>query len=112
MRTVNKRMTRPMRPRRVMAETEVAPEATELLFEAEDVAGILAEATGEDVTVEADGTTATFTFGEDEIVCEAEETDEVVESSVKIRKNRKPVAASTRRPVKAGRSVKKLPRRK
>lgn len=107
--------TRPMPARRVMADTEVAPEAAELLFEASDVAEVIAEITGQDVEVEAEDTTVTFIVGEDEVTCEAEESDETVESSVKIRRaGRKSVAASTRtrRPVKAGRTVKKLPRRK
>ena len=93
------------RTKRVMAETEVAPEAADLLFEPEDVAELVAEITGEDVTVEADGTAVTFEVGEETFTCEAEEDIEEVESSTRIR-GRKPVKASTalrRAPKKAAR---------
>ena len=51
--------------RNIMADTEVAPEASELLFEADDVAELVAEVTGEDVTVEADEDKVEFTVGEE-----------------------------------------------
>ena len=87
---VNKRLARP-----VKAETEVATEATELLFETEDVAQLLAEVSGEDVEVTADGDVVTFAIGEDEFTVEAEGDEELVESSVAIR-NKKAVAAAAR----------------
>lgn len=83
------------------SEVEVAPEAAELLFETEDVADIIAEATGEVVTAEAEEDIVTFTIGEGEeaevIVAEAEGTEEVLEASTKV--VGKKVTASTRRRV-------------
>lgn len=85
--------------RRVMAETDVAPEATDLLFEAEDVADLVAEVTGENVTVEADEDTAEFTIGEGEeaevITVEAEGDEEVLEACTRISRGRRSVKAST-----------------
>ena len=104
-------------------DVDVAEEATDLLFEAEDVAELVAEVTGDTVAVEADGDTVTFTVGEDDFIVEAEGDEEILESrrisSSKrrisasrrpatkrpvrsaARPARKPVQASTRRPVKA-----------
>lgn len=88
-----------MKPRtkRVMAETEIAEEAQDLLFEAEDVAELLAEVTGEDVKVEADETAVTFDVAGEKFTCEADEGDEVVESSTRVRRGYKRVAASAKR---------------
>lgn len=97
------------RGRRVMADTDVAPEATELLFEAEDVADLVAEVTGEDVDVTADDTTVTFDIGDESYTVEAEGDEEAVESSVRISRRKRTVAASTRRP---GRTVKRVARRR
>lgn len=97
------------RNKRVMAETDVAPEAVDLLFEAEDVAQLVAEITGEDVEVTADETEVTFDVAGETFVCEAEEDSDVVESSRKTDRSMKRVAAS-KRPM--GKAVKKLPRRK
>lgn len=99
---------------RVVAETEVAPEATELLFETEDVAELLAEATGEEVVVEADegGDTVTFNVGEEDVyTVEAEGTEEIVESSTRVMRGKRSVQASTRRPApaKQGRTIRKVP---
>lgn len=76
------------------AEVEVAPEATELLFEVEDVAEIIAEATGEAVEVEAEDDVVTFTVGDQVITAEAEGSEEILEASKKVLKNKKAVAAS------------------
>lgn len=97
------------RKRRLVAEEEinVAPEATELLFEAEDVAELVSEVTGQDVEVTADENTVTFAVGEDEFVVEAEGDEGVVEESRRIPKSRRPVKASTRRPVKANKTAEK-----
>ena len=103
--------TRPAKTRRVMAETEVAEDVVELLFEANDVADLISDVTGEDVTVESDGDVVEFTVGEETFTCEPDEGADTVESSTRILR-RKAVKASTRRPVRAGRTVKKLPRRK
>ena len=79
--------------RRIMADTDVAPEAADLLFEAEDVAQLVAEITGEDVSVEADESAVTFEVAGETYTCEAEEDIEDVEASRKII-GKKPVAAS------------------
>ena len=96
--------------RRVMADTDVAPEASELLFEAEDVADLVSEVTGEDVDVTADDTSVTFDIGEDSYVVEAEGTEDAVESCTTITRKKKAVSASTNR--RAGRQIKCVARRK
>ena len=77
-----------------VAEVEVAEEATDLLFEAEDVAELVAEITDEVVEVEVDGDDVIFNVGEDEYVVTPEGDEELVESSRKISKSKKPVAAA------------------
>lgn len=106
------RGTRPVRTRRVMADTDVATEAVDLLFEAEDVAELVAEVTGEDVEVTADDNAVTFDVGDASYTVEAEGTEESVESSVRISKTRRPVSASTRARTRtsAGRSVRRVKR--
>ena len=104
------------RTKRVMAETEVAPEAAELLFQAEDVAELVAEITGEVVEVEADetGDAVTFNIGEESFTVEAEGTEEAVESCTKMSRSKKPVSASTKRGsvnARRGRVVRKAPGR-
>ena len=102
-------------------EVNVAPEATDLLFEASDVAELVAEITGETVEVTADEDQVTFTVGEDEVTVEPEGDEEVLEACrTRKRKvtssrnaslrNRRPVAANrrpvaSRRPVAASRKV-------
>ena len=88
------------RTKRVMAETEVAEEAQDLLFEAEDVAELIAEITGEDVKVEADETAVTFDVAGEQFTCEADEDDEVVESSTRVRAGRRIAASAKRRPMR------------
>lgn len=91
---------------------DVAPEATDLLFEAEDVAELIADVTGEAVEVEIadEEDTVTFTVGEDEFVVEAEGTEEILESVRKNVRGKKAVTASTKK--RAGRVIKKLPSKK
>ena len=93
---------KPMRRKAVRAGEEVvvdvAPEATDLLFEAEDVAELVAEVTGEEVAVEADEDAVVFTVGEEEFIVEPDGDEEVLEASTKIRKPARKVSASTRRP--------------
>lgn len=91
---------------RANSEVEVAPEATELLFEAQDVADLVAAVTDEDVQVETEGEQVVFTVGEDEFTVEPEGDEEVLES---VRTNKRPVKAS--RAVRANRSVKRSVRR-
>ena len=84
-------------------DIDVAPEATELLFEAEDVAQVVAEATGQDVAVDVTDEGVEFTVGEGEeadvIYVEPDGDEEVLESST--RSCKRSVKASTRaaRPV-------------
>lgn len=87
-------------------DVEIAPEATELLFEVEDVAELVAEVTGEDVTVDADENVVEFTIGDDEVyTVEPDDDAELVESA---KDCRKPVKASRR---VAKRSIRKTSRR-
>lgn len=110
-------------------DVSVAPEATDLLFEAEDVAELLAEVTGEAVEVTADEDQVVFAVGEEEYTAIAEGDEEVLEATRKSFRGKRrvsasrrvagrkaPVAASRRTPagrsnVTAGRSARKMPRR-
>ena len=80
---------------------EVNVEDTDLLFEAEDVAQLLAEVTGEpiDVTVNDDGESVVFAVGDNEFTVQAEGDEEVLETSRRVLKGKKSVKASTARPV-------------
>lgn len=104
--------------RKIMASEEmggeptVAPEASDLLFEAEDVAELVAEVTGAPVEVTADDTTVVFTVGEDEYTVEAEGDEEILETSRRTFRGKRTVAASTHRqpaPQQKGRTVRKMP---
>lgn len=107
--------------RRIAASTEVdgqgasvAPEASDLLFEAEDVAELVAEVTGEAVEVTADEDQVTFAVGEDEFTVQAEGDEEILESVRKPMRNKRTVAASTNRrtnrvPARSGRTIRKVP---
>ena len=106
------RKRRPIRANDEMMDGEVmvAPEATDLLFEAEDVAELLAEVTGEDVEVSADEGTVAFAVGEDEFTVEAEGDEEILESVRKNVRGKRPVAAS-RRANNRRRAIRKSPSR-
>lgn len=95
---------------RIKADTEVTEEAVDLLFETDDVAELIAEVTGEDVDVTADGDVVEFSVGDETYTCSAEPDDETVESSTRVRTKRRVAASTGRRP--AGRTVRKLLRRK
>ena len=122
------------RNRRIMAEDEmemeqgvddivVAPEATDLLFEAEDVAELVAEVTGEVVEVTAEGDDVTFAIGEgetaEEYTVSAEGDEEVLEAVRRPLRGKKSVAASRRlarrrvaastSPVKGKKTIRKVP---
>lgn len=90
---------------------DVAPEAADLLFEAEDVAELIAEVTGEPVEVTADEDTVVFKVADDEFTVTAEGDEEVLESVRKSFRGKRPVKASeraarsTRRPVAAPRAA-------
>lgn len=94
-------------------DVNVAPEATDLLFEAEDVAQLVAEVTGQPVDVDTaeDGSSVEFTVGEDVFTVTAEGDEEVLEAVRKPLKKKKPVSASTNRKP-AGKTVRKLPSKK
>lgn len=110
------------RNRRVVAEDEIEveddmemredasgvnidPEAYDLMFEASDVAELVSEITGEEVSVEADGNQVVFNVGEDTYTVEADEDDEILEctrvSSKRAIKANTSRAIGKRRPVKA-----------
>ena len=94
-------------------DVNVAPDATDLLFEAEDVAQLVAEVTGQPVDVEKaeDGNSVEFTVGEDVFTVTAEGDEEVLEAVRKPLKKKKQVSASTNRKP-AGKTVRKLPGKK
>ena len=94
--------------RRIMASEEagevfVEPEATDLLFETEDVADILAEATGEDVAVSSDPETEAVTFdvGGEQYEVTPEGDEEILESR-NVRGRR---VSASRRTGRVGRTV-------
>lgn len=94
-------------------EISIAPEATDLLFEAEDVAELLAEVTGSPVDVSADGSVVSFDIGDETYTVEAEGDEEIVESSTCIMSSKRIVAPSKtikRGSIAAGRTVKQLPK--
>lgn len=105
--------------RKVVAgsEVDVAPEATDLLFEAEDVAELVAEVTGEVVEVTADEDEVVFAVGEgenaEEYTVTAEGDEEVLECVRKNVRGKRAVAASTKRnkrvAASAGRVIRKVP---
>lgn len=104
--------------RRITANTDadtgatVAPEATDLLFEAEDVAELVAEVTGEPVEVTTDEDVVTFAVGDAEYTVEADGDEEVLETSRRAFRGRRPVSASRRTPAaKRGRAIRKMSRR-
>lgn len=77
-------------------DVEVSPEATELLFETEDVAQLLAEVTQQPVDVDTtdDGESVEFTVGEDVYTVESEGDEEVLESVRKPFKRKKAIKSS------------------
>lgn len=78
-------------------DVEVSPEATELLFETEDVAQLLAEVTQQPVDVDTtdDGESVEFTVGKDVYTVESEGDEEVLESVRKPFKRKKAIKSST-----------------
>lgn len=78
-----------------VGDVNVAPEASDLLFEAEDVAQLVSEVTGEEVTVTADENEVKFEVGEDEFVVTAEGDEELLEASTRVAKGKRSVKAAT-----------------
>lgn len=101
-----------------VATADVDPEATDLLFEAEDVAELVAEVTGEPVEVTVEDDSVKFAVGDDEFLVEPEGDEEILEA-VRLPRKKRAVAASTRRParrpapakkpVKSSRTIRKAP---
>ncbi len=91
------------------ADVDVAPEASDLLFEAEDVAQLVAEVTGDDVVVETDddADTVTFTVGDDQFEVQPDGDEEIVEASTRFSRKKKTVSASTRRSAGRARTIKR-----
>ena len=98
--TKNKKRIRTIR---ASEDITVAPEASELLFQAEDVAELIAEVTEDTVAVDIsdDGSTIKFTVGDAQYTIEAEGDEEVLEASTRISRSRRPVKAATNRKVTA-----------
>lgn len=85
-------------------EVVVDPAATDLLFEAEDVAELVAEITGEAVEVSVTDDAVEFAIGNDVFTVEAEGNEEVLEAATKkVLRGKRTVAASTRRQAPARR---------
>lgn len=88
---------------------DVAPEASDLLFEAEDVAELVAEVTGQEVSVTVEDDVVTFEVGEDAYAVEAEGDEEILETTRRPLKGKSSVKASrrvargNRRPVRSRR---------
>lgn len=77
-----------------VGEVDVAD--TDLLLEPEDVAELVAEITGEavEVTVNDDGNSIDFAVGEDVFTIEAEGDEEILETSRRALRGKRPVRAS------------------
>jgi hypothetical protein len=80
----------------VDAEVSVEADAASLLFEAEDVAELVAEVTGEDVNVTTGDDVVVFEIGDDEFTVEADGDEEILESSRKAFRGKTAVKASRR----------------
>lgn len=80
-------------------DVDVTDEATDILFETEDVAQLLAEVTEEDVTADVDDKSGDiiFTVADDEYVVEPEEDAELLEACTRPRRSARRVSASSRR---------------
>ena len=81
-------------------EVAVAPEATDLLFEAEDVAELVAEVTGDEVAVEVAEDEVVFTVGEDEFTVTPEGDEELVESATRKASRRSSSVKASRKVVR------------
>lgn len=98
------------------ADVTVDEVASTLLFEADDVAELVAEISGEPVDVTVDEDEVTFAVGEDVYTITPEGDEEIVEESTRLRKGARRVSASRRmarpaRRVAASRATKAPARR-
>ena len=93
-------------------DVEVAPEATDLLFETEDVAQLLADVTDSEVTADVDEETDAIVFnveGNGEYVVEPEGDEEILEATRRPMRGKKSVKASKSfRRVSGSRKARKL----
>lgn len=80
----------------VEEDVVIDPSATELVFETEDVAQLIAEVTGDTVEVAADEDSVVFTVGDADYTVEPEGDEEILETSRKVLKGKKAVSASTK----------------
>lgn len=67
-------------------EVNVDAEASELLFQAEDVAELISEVSGQPVDVTADENEVVFTVGDDEYTVTPDGDEEIVEESKRVRR--------------------------
>lgn len=79
-------------------EVNVDAEASELLFQAEDVAELISEVSGQPVDVTADEDEVVFTVGDDEYTVTPDGDEEIVEESKRVRRGRS---------VRAGRAMRR-----
>lgn len=77
----------------VVEDVTVDEEASELLFEAEDVAELVSEVSGQPVDVTVDDDAVSFTVGEDTYTVTPEGDEEVVEESRRMRRSARSVRA-------------------
>ena len=92
----NRKVTAADEPMEPEVLDEVDAVDTDLLFEASDVAELLAEVTGKpvDVTVQDDGESVDFAIEDDVFTIKAEGDEEILETSRRSLRGKKPVAAS------------------
>lgn len=89
----------------------VDPSATELVFETEDVAQLIAEVTGDTVEVEADEDSVVFTVGDADYTVEPEGDEEILETSRKVMKGKKSVDSACGGRKRAVKSARRAGRR-
>lgn len=96
-----------------VADVEVEPEAMGLLFEAEDVAELIAEVTGTPVEVASEDEAVVFTVGDDEFTVTPEGDEEILEATRRPFRGKRPVGASrsVRRPVRSARDARRPARK-
>lgn len=97
------------------ADVNVDPEATELLFETDDVAQLVAEVTEQPVDVVVDEDAIVFTVGDVDYTIEPEGDEELLAAATRVKRGKKPVKASKRftpskKSVKASTSARKVVR--
>lgn len=104
----NRKVTAADEPMEEEVLDDVAVEETDLLFEAADVAELLAEVTGEsvDVTVQDDGESVDFAIGDDVYTIQAEGDEEILETSRRALAGKRTVSASSRTRRPGSRNVK------